>query len=184
MAIGYVQVFTPIDLTESLGETVTTNRDYDSWWRWDSVTSGEYSEFSPASVDAVPALARLYPGVLNASSFTWENLGVVENVEDTGPNTATAVAYVVDSSTGPQLPRMVTFTATFDPAFETLPPAPGVQWGPPESNEWGPDSLLFLAEQLPGGDLALTDLAVVSGGGVPPPLAGFWTQFRQATEVI
>lgn len=184
MAFGYVQVFTPIDLTESLGDTVTTNRDYDSWWQWNSVTSGEYSEFSPVSVDAVPALARLYPGVLNASLFTEENLGVVENVEDTGPNTATAVAYVVDSSTGPQLPRMVTFTATFYPYFKTLPPTPGVEWGPPESNEWGPDSLLFINEQLPGGDLSLSNLAVVLVGGTPPPLAGFWTQFRQAAEII
>jgi hypothetical protein len=183
MADGYVQVFTPIDLGESLGETITTNRDYDSWWRWGSTTSGGYSEFTPASVDAVPALARLYPGVLSASMFNRPNLGVVENVEDTGANTATATAYVVDSSTGPQLPRVITFTATFDPEYESLPPAPGVQWGPPESNEWGPDGQTFIESQVPGGDFIMTDLAVVSEGG-SPPLAGFWTQFRQAGEII
>lgn len=183
MAIGYMQVFTPINLSDSLGEATTTNRDYDSWWQWGSTTSGDYSEFSPPSVDAVPALARLYPNVLNASMFTRDNSGVIESIEDTGANTATATAYVVDESTGTRLPRIVTFTATFDPAYATEPPAPGVQWGPPASDELGPDSQTFIESEIPGGDLFITNLAVVSEAG-PPPLSGFWTQFRQAAEII
>lgn len=178
MATGYVQVFSPINLSEISASSETVNRNYASWWNWESQTSGGWSVFDPSRCDAFPALARLYPGVIASASF--DGLVVVEGVTETGADQSSGTVYVASG----ELPLMVTFTADYEPDFIPSPLVQGVHWAPSAAIEQGPDSASFIAAQLPGADLVMGALLVAGAGGVVPPPAGFWTAFRSAMEII
>lgn len=177
MATGYIQAFSSISLAEISASAQTVNRNYDSWWNWESQPSGGYSVFNPASIDSFPALARLFSDATAAASF--DGTVAVESVTANSADQSSGTVYVASEG----LPYSVSFTADFDADFVPSPLAPGVRWAPSAVVEQGPDSATFIAAQLPGGDMSMGPLLVAGAGGLVPPPAGFWTAFRSAMEV-
>jgi len=183
--IGSLNAYSPVDLSSPVQSATATNRDY--FWGTDSpgVTEELY---------APPAYAVLGDGVVGVqfNTMTWVDpygyyaQAVVTGVQPTGAGTASAEVYCtwVDS---PEIAmRHLSVAAVYTPA----PPPP--EYEPPSVgytttaiNTPDTDMRSFLWAELP--EMAISTNAqagVVLTAGSAPPAPFFWTQLKQATEVI
>lgn len=188
--IGSLEAYSPVDLSSPVQTATATSWDYS--WGTDSPRVAE-------ELYAAPSYAVLGDGVVGVqfTSSTWYNpygyvaQAVVTGVQPTGAGTASAEVYCTwvgkDQDYNPLVVmRHLSVAAVYTPAPpppEYEPPTVGYTTtaiNTPDTDMWS-----FLWAELPG--MEISDYAhagVVLTAGSAPPAPFFWTQFKQATEVI